>query len=102
MTNDNWPFDDPRNVAVFTTRRIMSGEHAIDYVTHEEDDGAWQFLNWQAGFDMKEAMLVGLAEVIAIDKSLLEISDLPVGWIARRDRKSGPWHRAISDRSENL
>lgn len=97
MTADNWPFDDPRNVAVITTRRIMSREHAVDHVVHDEDDGAWLFLNWEAGADMKELMLVGLEEVIAIDNSLQQISDLPLGWFARRERKGGPWQKAVSD-----
>ena len=101
MTTDNWPFDEPRNVAVITTRRIMGGEHSVDHVVHDEDDGAWQFLNWEAGFEMKEAMLVGLEEVIATDKSLLQISDLAPGWFARRERKGGPWRKAMSDSRDN-
>ncbi|MET2825514.1 hypothetical protein [Mesorhizobium shangrilense] len=46
-------------------------------------------------------MLVGLEEVMAIDKSLLQISDLPLGWFARRERKGGQWHKAISDGCDN-
>ena len=96
MAEDRWIFPDPPNVATITTRKILSGEHLIDYVTHDEDDGQWQFLNWQAGAQMKEAMLVSLKRVLSLDSSLHELHDLPLGWQARRDGKNGPWRRARS------
>lgn len=39
----HWPFEDPQNVAVFTVRSILDGDDWIYYVTHDEEDGAWQF-----------------------------------------------------------
>ena len=40
----DWPFSDPPNVAVFTTGQVVRGERAVLYVSHDADDGAWQFL----------------------------------------------------------
>jgi hypothetical protein len=39
--SDAWPFTDPENLAVFTLKRITSGESPILRVCHNEDDGGW-------------------------------------------------------------
>lgn len=101
MPSQAWPFPDPPNAATITTRKIMSGEHAIDYVAREESDGGWQFLNRGAGaWSPNEAMLVSLGQVVSMDSSLNEIGDLPLGWHASRKGKSHPWTRAKSDQEE--
>ena len=69
----DWPFDDPPNVAVITIRQIIRGEHIVDYVAHDDDDGAWQFLNRAVNFKMADAMLVGLSEMVKFDSSLREL-----------------------------
>lgn len=66
----------------------------MDYVAHDDDDGAWQFLNRAVGFKMADAMLVGLAEMVKFDSSLRELWDLPYGWCAWREAKGQPWQRA--------
>ena len=43
---------------------------------------------------MDDAMIVGLKEIVAHDSTVLEIADLPPGWIATRDRIGSPWTRA--------
>lgn len=36
-------------------------------------------------------MIVGLGEIINIDKSVLEIADLPMGYHAVRDSRNDEW-----------
>jgi len=90
----DWPFDDPPNVAVFTIHQIIRGKHIVDYVAHDDDDGAWQFLNRAVDFKMADAMLVGLSEMVKFDSSLRELWDLPYGWCAWREARDKSWHRA--------
>src|SRR5262245_5966479 len=40
-----WPFADPEDTAVITLDRILRGESTLRLVTHDEDDGSWQFLD---------------------------------------------------------
>src|SRR5947209_12602760 len=40
---ENWPFAEPEDLAVFTLKRIVRGESPILMVSHDEDDGGWQF-----------------------------------------------------------
>ena len=92
----DWPFEDPENLAVITLGRIMDGRNPILYVTHDEDDGGWQFLD---GGDVTEddAMVVSLGNVVDHDETIRELADLPIGWHAVRDKAGGPWQRNRSE-----
>lgn len=73
----------------------MGGDHFVDFVSHDEDDGGWQFLSRASGMPkIENALLVGLQEVVVTDHRLLELADLPIGWCAWRDKIDGQWHRA--------
>ncbi|MBA2937056.1 DUF2185 domain-containing protein [Paenibacillus sp. CGMCC 1.16610] len=87
-----WPFDDPENVAVITTNKIMNRERPIQYVTHDEDDGMWQFLD-DGEVKEEEARIISLKQIINIDPSLIQLSDLPLGWVAWRDKRDSLWIR---------
>lgn len=97
--NDAWPFQDPKNVAVFTTKAIIEGTRSIRIVTHDEDDGAWQFLDGQET-DEQNARIVGLSEIVRIDPSVMCLADLPEGWMAERDGLSSTWKRTRKHNSE--
>jgi hypothetical protein len=88
-----WPFDQPPNCATFTTRQVMTQRRPITRVVHDASDHGWQFLS-EDGANMNDAMIVGLKEIVAHDSTVLEIADLPPGWIATRDRIGSPWTRA--------
>jgi hypothetical protein len=96
MKNDlrlNWTFADARNVAVFTTSGIVSGSHSILYVVHDADDGAWQFHSEEVFSSHEDCKVVSLGEIVAMDPSILNLSDLPLGWIATRKSKDDCWQQ---------
>jgi hypothetical protein len=91
---DDWPFDDPKNVAVYTCRQIVHGKDWIYYVTHDADDGAWQFHTSDPNAVKEEdARLVSLHSIVELDPTVLELSDLPLGWCAWRDNPKAPWKK---------
>lgn len=94
LPND-WPFDDPPNVAVFTVRSIVEGGLPILLVTHDEDDGAWQFHDGSDQPRDEDAMIVGLREMLDHDATIAELADLPYGWIAWRAAPDQPWQRQV-------
>jgi hypothetical protein len=90
-----WRFSDPPNAAVITTRKVVSGDDWIGFVSHDEDDGGWQFLNNESGpLDETDASVVGLGEIVQLDASIIELADLPLGWHAWRESRASPWRRA--------
>jgi len=91
--NHIWPFEDPENVAVITIYKIMKCESPVLYVSHDDEDGMWQFLD---GSEVREedACILSLKEMINIDPSLIKLYDLPLGWIAWRETQNSEWIRA--------
>lgn len=72
--NDNWPFADPKNVATFTTCPVVKEHHSILRVTHDSDDGAWQFLEWDTPRE-EDARIVSLEGMTQIDPKFPNIED---------------------------
>jgi hypothetical protein len=90
--NKSKSFVEKLSTAVFTTKFVINEKRTITYVTHDIDDGVWQFFS-EDDFDSFEevAMIVSLEQIIEIDKSILEISDLPLGCVATRKDKNDKW-----------
>ena len=88
-----WPFDESENVATLTVRQVMRGGQPILWVSHEADDGMWQFFTGEP-VEMANVMVVGLREVYRIDPSIGELADLPLGWTAERSAPGLPWQRS--------
>lgn len=87
-----WKFQDPPNVAVIANRKIVNGGDWIAYVTHDEDDGGWQFHNREP-LTERDATVVSLRSIFELDRSVEELADLPLGWHAWRENKDAQWQR---------
>ena len=87
----DWPFADKPNTASITTRQVLEGAPIL-LVTHDEDDGGWQFLCGTTN-DPADARVVGLGQMLRRDGTLGELADLPEGWRASRASADGPWVR---------
>ena len=87
-----WPFTDSPNMAVYITLDIIEKGEPILIVTHDQDDGAWQFHTSNTMW-ATDARIVALEEIVFRDSSVVELSDLPLGWKAIRDSRAGPWVR---------
>ena len=90
-----WPFDEPQNLAVISNGKVIFGGEWIALVSHDEDDGGWQFLSHKTS-PLKEgdAVIVSLRKILRLDPSIAELADLPPGWRAWRRSKDSPWQRA--------
>ena len=85
-------FKDGLNTAVFTSKFFVHDKKEITYISHDFEDGAWQFFS-DDNFDNYEevALILSLDEIIKLDKSVLEIADLPPGFVATRKTKTDNW-----------
>ncbi len=88
-----WPFEDSQNVAVITLEKIMNRQSSVLYVTHDAEDGMWQFLDGDE-VNEEEARLISLMEMVNIDSTLTQLYDLPRGWMAWRENEESEWLRA--------
>jgi len=111
-----WPFADPPNVATFTTCKVLNEDHPRLLVTHDEDDGAWQFLCGTTNEPRDGRIVGGRARISPPEMTfdivslwMAEISKLRgrfvsamQGWRPANDRSLSPprtwiksWSRAI-------
>jgi hypothetical protein len=88
----SWKFADPPNLAVIADRAIFDRDAWIAFVSHDEDDGGWQFHSREP-LSEANAAVVSLRNVVERDASIGELADLPLGWQAQRTDPNGPWLR---------
>ena len=93
---NSWPFDQPRDCSVLSTREVVESEEPILHVTHDSDDHDWQFIGSSDG-TWENSRVIALHEAVELDPSLLQLADLPVGWHAVRDSPGDPWRREVID-----
>ena len=87
-------FNVPMNTAVFSTSDVLKENMPILYVTHDFDEEMgedWQFHTGVGVVDMDKAMLVSLQNILDYDSTISQLSDLPIGYCARRTSLGGAW-----------
>ncbi|MGH2920557.1 MAG: hypothetical protein ACRDKU_00600 [Gaiellaceae bacterium] len=84
-----WPFSDPKERSVYTTRFVLDEGLPILVVSHDPD-GEWEFLCGTTD-KPKDAREIMLGEVLELDERVGEVADLPVGWRAFRSSAEAPW-----------
>jgi hypothetical protein len=85
------PFPEDPNLGVITTTSVLAGQPIL-MVSHDADDGGWQFLCGSTD-DPSHGCIVHLQHILAIDPSVSEVADLPLGWVAYRHESAAPWIR---------
>ena len=92
----NWKFPDPPHTTVFVSEAVNSGAEPVTCVSHDLEDGAWQFLG-DSMSGGREPVLVCLHHPVDNDPTLIEMADLPPGWCAERVKPGEPWLRQQND-----
>lgn len=90
MMYNNYPFYDSPDTAVITCCHIIDDEEPVLYVSHDSDDGMWQFMCGKS-HDISEARIVSLMDIFNIDNSIGILSDMPLGFCAERENKDSKW-----------
>jgi hypothetical protein len=98
MKNE-WPFIETRNALVYSTRNVIEKGKPILLVIHDQYHGAWQFYSEKTE-SSTDARIAALGEIIFHDPSIVELADLPRGWIAVRDSIIAPWKRHPIDNED--
>lgn len=88
-------FLEDKNTMAITTRDIIQGKKDVILVSHDEDDGMWQFLDGDE-VDKNSAAIVSLFEMVVVDNTINELFDLPLGGIAYRENKNSEWIRTLN------
>lgn len=85
-----FPFQDAPNTASIVCSHILNNGKDILFVSHDEDDGAWQFLCGNT-HETSEARLVSLKYIFDLDNTIGQLCDMPYGCFAERKTKKDDW-----------
>lgn len=85
-----YPFYDAPNTAAIICCHIIENNMPVLYVSHDEDDGMWQFLCGQS-HELDEARVVSLKSVFDLDNSVGVLKDMPYGYYAERKTQEDIW-----------
>lgn len=85
-----FPFDDMPNTAAITCCHILDEHMPIRFVSHDEDDGMWQFLCGKTHGE-RDARMISLRSVCALDHSVAQVAKMPCGCIAERKKIGSNW-----------
>jgi hypothetical protein len=88
----DWKFPDSPHTAAYLSETVHNGTEQVTYVSHDAEDGAWQFLG-DTMSDGGGPVISCLHHAIDKDPNLAELGDLPVGWYAERNSFGEPWIR---------
>jgi hypothetical protein len=86
----------PGNLIALSSTRVVSLGRPILAVAHDHH-GEWQVLHGDLMADDKIAQIC-MACAVKRDPSLMELSDLPRGWIATRKSRQKRWKREILEK----
>jgi hypothetical protein len=88
----NWKFSDPPHTRVFLSEAVHNGTEPVTYVSHDAEDGAWQFLGTSMA-DGGGPVISCFHHPVDSDPGLAELADLLCGWYAERSKFGEPWAR---------
>lgn len=81
----SYNFSDPENTACMVCSHVLNQKLPILYVTHDKDDGMWQFLCGAEEHKPENANIIGLGEIVVLDQTLNELNEMPLGIGAERE-----------------
>ncbi len=84
------PFTDAPDTAVITCCHVTDDGAPVLYVSHNEDDGMWQFL-CGGEHSEDEARIVSLRYIYELDHSVGLLKDMPCGCYAERESPAEEW-----------
>lgn len=84
-----FPFMDSPATATITCCHVLEGE-PIMYITHDEDDGMWQFLCGKPHSEA-DARVISLYDMWREDSSVAEVAGMPLGFVAERSAPGCAW-----------
>ena len=85
-----FPFQDSPNTAVVTGVHVLDEKKPILYVSHDDDDGCWQFLCGDE-HNIEDSRVISLQEIYEIDKSIKDVARLEYGKCAYRKDENSKW-----------
>jgi hypothetical protein len=87
----DYKFQDPENTACIVCEHVFNKERPILHVTHDSEDGCWQFMCGINDHDESNAKVISLKQATEIDTSINDLHEMPLGIGAERKTSNDIW-----------
>lgn len=74
------------------TAAVLAGEEPVLYISHDAEDGMWQFVG-SSDATVENGRIGHLHHIVELDATLIDVLDLEPGQHATRTHVGGPWTR---------
>ena len=91
IQNSVYKFQDAENTVCFVCDHVLNKERPILNVTHDIEDGIWQFMCGQHDHDESNAKIISLKQATEIDNTINDLYEMPLGVGAERESISDKW-----------
>ena len=87
----DYKFKEPKNTACFVCNHVLEKNRPILFVSHESNDGSWQFLCGENDHSEENIRIISIEEAIKLDSTLNELYEMPEGFGAERKEVGKKW-----------
>ena len=98
--NTEYRFQETENTACIVCDHVLNGKRPILHVTHDAEDGYWQFLCGQDHHEDTIAKLISLKQATELDSTINELFEMPLGFGAERNSIKDKWKLYKSTETE--
>lgn len=84
-----WPFNEPENLAVFSTKRVVDEDHPVNLIAHDKE-GDWQFLCGTTT-ESEDCLILCLGCFYEKFPFIADFKGLEAGWEAYRESEHSDW-----------
>lgn len=74
-----------------TCSHVINKQRSILYVSHDSEDGTWQFLCGKDDHDSTNAKIVSLLNIVELDSTVNDLYEMPLGYGATRKNVGDKW-----------
>ncbi len=87
----SYQFSEPKNQACMTCSHVLDSKAPILFVSHDTDDGGWQFLCGAGTHEVDDGRTISMLEAATLDPTVNALYEMPMGVCAERKTVDGEW-----------
>ena len=79
-----YKFTDDPNTACITCKHVLDEYAEVSFVSHDSDDGGWQFLCGAENHGEDDTKIIGLGQIVELHPELNYFFEMPLGACGER------------------
>lgn len=90
-SGSDFKFREPESSSCIACKHVVSKKKPVLYVTHDKENGVWQFLCGDTEHANDTLHIISLKQVCKVDPTVNELYEVPIGFGAERKTVKDEW-----------